>query len=69
MKTVSETRLIIGFRSPDNRHLTDAAEVERALKMGEYIKNGASSSSWQLNNDQYHEQRRSPCTLYASIDI
>jgi hypothetical protein len=31
------------FPPPENKNLTDPAEIERAIKLGEYVKNGSHS--------------------------
>ena len=36
-------------RHPENRNLQDPEEIERALKLGEYIRNGACSVSFWVS--------------------
>lgn len=48
----------------DNRNLTDAAEVERALKMGEYIKNGATQSFYSMKEKLMHDDQET-LALYS----
>lgn len=35
-------------RSVENRNLTDEVEIEKAINLGEYIRNGASRALWLL---------------------
>ena len=56
----------------ENKHLTEEADIEKAIKLGEYIRNGTmmlQGNSCVLLTRRAVFQRLSHCTLCGSTDI